>query len=873
MATLKACESQAVATAEVTDVQLSSTPHESRYIIHPTKLDAILQLSIIASHSGMLSKLKTGHLPVGFERMTFWPGKIRHANSVCLVYAKANTSGPRSFSADAVMLADDQEAIFEAIEMRFNAIEQPDVASFSHEPYSRLIWKPSFDMITTESIPSIYPKMHANISTRLNDLASKQIAQFHDESPEFFKSGSTVPHLQKFLDWMKAKVSATSNENSKSCESSSLPVCRAKEIEELAAELCPLSSECRIMCHMYEKLPSIFRGEMTGIQAALQNDLLNDLYEKGQLLSEGNRRLGSIIEFLSHQNPALRILEIGAGTGSATREVLRALKGDTSHRTYKEYVYTDITTSFLGHAEQKFADYAGVTYATFDMEKPSAKQGYQAVYDLVLASNAVHATSNIVETLRNIRTVLKPGGKLILLEITQSSLSAGLILGTFSDFWKAGSDPSFPRYEGPFLSKDMWREILPQAGFSALDFFLDDFVDQPSSSVLVATAASPSAISLSLSSPPQEAVTLVVADRSSLLVRGFHEYLTSREIQVDLCSLLDSADMKSRQYIFLVEIEAPLFDHITEAEWHGLQTIVSNAKSLLWVTNGSLLTGKQPLFATVSGIIRGLKTEKQQLRIATLDLDLDVSTPNDPTFDLIHELHTRISDPPKGYNDWEYRRKSGITYISRLMPDEGTNDVAKAKARRLYSTTVMPFSQVKDTPLQLKSDQSGYYFEQAPDFITPVNGNDVELEVKALSTQEQGTIDVIRSGIGVAGVIRAVGKDVKDLTPGTLVYGVSFSEPGNYIRTNASYCRQLSDTTSYEVQSHSSSVIPLLTPAVQDVATMPAVFATAAHALMSLARLRGNEVSQQLRWMIVRGLERLIGRRLFSSRLLLGALR
>ncbi|KAL8790242.1 MAG: hypothetical protein Q9195_006465 [Heterodermia aff. obscurata] len=842
MAGLKAYESKTIATAEVTDVQHSSMLHESRYIIHPAKLDAILQLSIIASHSGMFSRLKTGHLPVGFERMTFWPKKIRLANPTCLVHAKANTSRPRSFSADAVMLADDKEPIFEAIEMRFNAIEQLDVPSFSpRQPYSRLIWKPDFDMITTESLPSIYPKMHADISTGLNDLASKQIAQFHEDYPEFFKSGSTLPHLQKFLDWMKVKVSTTSNDSPKSYESSSLPLGRVKEIEKLATKLCPLSSECRIMCHMYEKLPSIFRGEMTGIQAALQNDLLNDLYEKGQLLSEGNRRLGSIIGFLSHKNPALRILEIGAGTGSATREVLRALKGNTSHRRYKEYLYTDITTSFLGHAEKTFAEYGGITYATFDMEKPSAEQGYQAVYDLVLASNAVHATSNIVETLRNIRAVLKPGGKLILLEITQSSLSAGLILGTFSDFWKAGSDPSFPRYEGPFLSKDMWREILPQAGFSGLDLFLDDFVDQPSSSVLVATAAAPPSISLSLSAPPQEAIGLVVADLSSPLIRGFHEYLTSCGVQVELCSLLDSADHQSRQYISLVEIEAPLFDHIIEAEWHGLQSIVRHAESLLWVTNGSLLTGKQPMFATVSGIVRGLKTEKQQLRLATLDLDLDDSTPNDVTFELIYQLHTRTSDPSTSYDDWEYRRKSGITYISRLMPDEGINDVAHAKAQRFYSTSVTPLSQIKDNPLQLKADQDGYYFEPAPDLMTPLNSNDVELEVKAMSIQEQGTTDVMRSGIGVTGVVRAVGKDVKDLAAGTLLYGISFSEPANYIRTNAPYCRQLSDTTSYKVQFHPLSIIPLLTPAVQDAATIPAVFATAAHALMSLARLRGNE--------------------------------
>ena len=34
----------------------------------------------------------------------------------------------------------------------------------------------------------------------------------------------------------------------------------------------------------------------------------------------------------------------------------------------------------------------------------------------------------------------------------------------------------------------MWKEVLPRAGFSELDFYLDDYEGQPSSTVIVATA-------------------------------------------------------------------------------------------------------------------------------------------------------------------------------------------------------------------------------------------------------------------------------------------------------------------------------------------------------------------------------------------------
>lgn len=62
--------------------------------------------------------------------------------------------------------------------------------------------------------------------------------------------------------------------------------------------------------------------------------------------------------------------------------------------------------------------------------------------------------------MRNLRSMLKLGEKIMLLEITRPLLFAGLLLGTFSDFWNGNLDTRFPRHDGRFMSKSDWNTVL-----------------------------------------------------------------------------------------------------------------------------------------------------------------------------------------------------------------------------------------------------------------------------------------------------------------------------------------------------------------------------------------------------------------------------
>ena len=161
---------------------------------------------------------------------------------------------------------------------------------------------------------------------------------------------------------------------------------------------------------------------------------------------------------LSH----LRILEIGAGTGGTTAHLL-------PHLREADYVFTDISPLFLARAKARFASYPNLTFPnltfpnlTFqrlDIEQPVDAQGFkQGDYDLVIAANVLHATADIEQTLRHVRSLLTPNGQLILLEGTQPLLWLDLIFGITEGWWKQPTHP--------LRAISQWQQHLQAAGFN-----------------------------------------------------------------------------------------------------------------------------------------------------------------------------------------------------------------------------------------------------------------------------------------------------------------------------------------------------------------------------------------------------------------------
>jgi acyl transferase domain-containing protein/acyl carrier protein/ubiquinone/menaquinone biosynthesis C-methylase UbiE/ribosomal protein S18 acetylase RimI-like enzyme len=158
----------------------------------------------------------------------------------------------------------------------------------------------------------------------------------------------------------------------------------------------------------------------------------------------------------------VRIVEIGAGTGATTMSIVPGLPPDRT-----EYVFTDISQFFLNEAKRKFQDFPFMTYRLLDIEKDVERQEFSANrYDLVVAANVLHATSDLEKTVNHAKQLLAPHGLLVLLEVTRQVRWLDLVFGLTEGWWKFSDFGLRPSH--PLLSQQKWRHLLDQRGFSQI---------------------------------------------------------------------------------------------------------------------------------------------------------------------------------------------------------------------------------------------------------------------------------------------------------------------------------------------------------------------------------------------------------------------
>ena len=67
-----------------------------------------------------------------------------------------------------------------------------------------------------------------------------------------------------------------------------------------------------------------------------------------------------LLQALGHCKPTMRILEIGAGTGGTTTNLLQGLQSEFGERLYSTYSYTDISSGFFVAAKERFKKFQGI---------------------------------------------------------------------------------------------------------------------------------------------------------------------------------------------------------------------------------------------------------------------------------------------------------------------------------------------------------------------------------------------------------------------------------------------------------------------------------------------------------------------------------
>ncbi|MYF24779.1 MAG: SDR family NAD(P)-dependent oxidoreductase [Nitrospira sp. SB0678_bin_10] len=211
-----------------------------------------------------------------------------------------------------------------------------------------------------------------------------------------------------------------------------------------------------------------------------------DLYLKAPVARAANKMLRDAVRALLAKLPdnrRLRVVEVGAGTGSATTYILPELPEGRF-----DYTYTDISAGFFAEAEARFGDGGGcIEYRTLDVEKDPIAQGYAPhSYDLIIASNVLHATRYLQETLGHCRDLLAPSGQLVALENLSGLGWMDLTFGQLDGWWRFADDY---RPHHALASPAVWRQALGDSGFTGAEVLGVDESDTsrtPDKGVIVA---------------------------------------------------------------------------------------------------------------------------------------------------------------------------------------------------------------------------------------------------------------------------------------------------------------------------------------------------------------------------------------------------
>ena len=310
-----------------------------------------------------------------------------------------------------------------------------------------------------------------DLCTAYMNLALRDLGIFSDASQkysleELLEKGRIIPRYRQLLcRWLEVLVERGHLQQDAGRFSNLLPISTTEVnnlVEEIRTTWTDTQQAIELVQNYGKNLAALLIGEKEPLELHFAT-----LVKEGKIARENsladiyyNSIIRATVEQLVRSLPTdvnLRFLEIGGGTGIATAQLLPLLP---SQRT--KYTFTDVGGFFLDEAKKKFNAYPFIEYRFLDIEKSLTEQGYTPhSFDIVIAVNVLHITQNLGKTLERVRSLLAPGGFLLIQEITQIQLefdvTDGLLMHPLEDEQRSQGNP--------FLSKEQWQEMLREHGF------------------------------------------------------------------------------------------------------------------------------------------------------------------------------------------------------------------------------------------------------------------------------------------------------------------------------------------------------------------------------------------------------------------------
>ncbi|KAI2632155.1 polyketide synthase dehydratase-domain-containing protein [Hypoxylon sp. NC1633] len=195
-------------------------------------------------------------------------------------------------------------------------------------------------------------------------------------------------------------------------------------------------------------------------------NLLEDFYANGPDLRAATQVLCDFLSAAIHSQSSngepFRVLEIGAGTGGTTKHLVPLLQATGLPFIY---TFTELSVSLLARAKKTFRGVEGMEFLKLNVEQDPPEE-LLGRYHVVVSSNCVHATRDLVCSLTNIRKLVRPhDGCVALVELTQKLAWFDLVWGLLDGWWLFNDNRKYA-LQSPWA----WERAMRDAGFPHVDW-------------------------------------------------------------------------------------------------------------------------------------------------------------------------------------------------------------------------------------------------------------------------------------------------------------------------------------------------------------------------------------------------------------------
>lgn len=838
------------------------------HLIHPTTFDAVNQLqAAVFRRECSIAPV----MPVVLGQLSISVDIDAKPGSEMLVALDLFPEGPRGALGNSVAYAKQADGSFSPVltvsGVRLQVVGEADLggkAVRQKDNYS-VEWQPDVSYLTQGQFVDrvsecnffdvgygTLSKLVAEDQLRLNDQAATVlIRRAIKQLAEAGVSEACNPHLSKLLGWMQEWSKC-------SIADKLLQGVDADDEDRLIDQARGDNIFGFTISRLGPRFVDIFTGKADPLELLVEDDLLGRLYSEYTLFSSHYAQLAEYITTVVHKHPDLNVLEVGAGTGSATMPLLERI-GRGGRLPLSAYTYTDISSGFFERARDKFGRWASqIDFKTLDISRDPAEQGFAAgKYDLILASIVLHATPVMDETMANVRKLLKPGGRLVLMELTGLAAANNAIFGTLEGWWMSEDG----RKDGPLLTVQEWDGLFKRHGFSGTDLAVPAHLGQAShlSSMIVTTAVGPEPATFD----GFEVVQRPVSDTTSTAVvrLGYSKSSQQTSLGNAICQSLRALGVSCSQQewssspatdpaaleIVVDSAEHPLLREPENETFEQTKELLLQGRNVLWVSfQESPSPDAAALKHMINGVARVVRRENPGLRLVTIDIQDGLG--EQPSQTPLHGVSkavaaiARSSFSPASEDEraeeWEYALSGGKVTIPRVVPDQ--QFAAYADSHNDQDDTLIEQRYLdQNRPLKLDVKVPGLLntlrFVDNPRVAQqPLGADEIEVQARAYGLNFKDVfiaLGQMRPGVHmtgeVAGVVTAVGSDAQSLwKTGDRVVGLMVDPFGSLVRVKANAATAIPESISFA-----------------DAASIPVIYYTAWYCLTQIARLeRGQTV-------------------------------